>query len=179
MNRLGRYQQGIGMIEVMITLVVIAFGVLAHVGLQRYTFHTATLASQRTAATELARDKLEDLRGFCELAAAGSADCDAAYDDITDNAGGTISHNGSLVSCRDDNCVTIAGDSYGCTGGSLQEGNTTYSRCWKVAADTGIPNLKQVTVIIGWEDIDGHRQTFGLSSFIAGIDPAAASRIYQ
>src|SRR5699024_12291089 len=103
------------MIEVMITLVVIAFGVLAHVGLQRYTFHTATLASQRTAATELARDKLEDLRGFCELAAAGSGDCDAAFDDITDNAGGTISHHGRWVSCRERNCRTIAGESTGVT----------------------------------------------------------------
>lgn len=146
MNQLPRNQQGVGLIEIMITLLVIAVGILGLVGFQRFAFHSATLAQQRATASELAKSKLEDLRGYGSL---------AAFDQIGDDVGGSLP----------------AGD-------DIQRGNTTYSLHWTASA-AGLPNLKKITVTVGWTDIDGEGRTLDLSSMIAGINPAASARIYQ
>lgn len=161
-------QRGIGLVEILVTLLIISFGLLAHVTFQRFTFHEATLAGARSTATDLALDKLEDLRAYTVVPTTTGAQ---AFADIGDDTGGTL------------------------PAGNVTLGNTVFTRHWSVvnywytatnaapvtAAPAGnpLPDLKRVTLTIGWTDIDGKAQSLSMSSIIAGADPAAAGRVYQ
>lgn len=161
-------QAGIGLIEVLITLLVISVGLIGHVTFQRVVFHSSTLATARATATQIAMNKLEDLRGFTTL---HNAPGKFAFQDIADNTGGTLQ------------------------AGTVTADNTTYTRHWSAtnywytgtneppantppSADP-LPDLKQVTITVGWTDIDGKAQTINLSSLIAASNPGAANRLYK
>lgn len=161
-------QRGVGLVEILITLLVISFGLLAHVTFQRFTFHEATLASARSDATDLALNKLEDLRAFTVLPSTTGVQ---AFADIGDDTGGTLA------------------------AGNITLGNTVFTRHWSVVnywytatnsapvtlAPTGnpLPDLKRVTLTISWTDIDGTAQSLTMASLIAGDDPALSGQVYQ
>lgn len=161
-------QQGFGLVEVLITLVVIAIGILAHISFQRLVFRDTNSAEARSNAVELAAEKLEDLRGFSQLETESGK---FAYQDIANNAGGTLGQGTTVI------------------------GNTTYNRSWSVknwyytapgtaptqTVPTGspLPGFKQITVTVQWVDVEGNAESLNLHSTIAGLDPARASRIYQ
>lgn len=163
-----RSQQGFGLIEVLITLVVIAFGVLAHVSFQRATFREASLSSGRSTATEIALDKIDDLRSYSVLSTTSGQ---FAFQDIANNTGGSLPT------------------------GTVTQDNTTFSRSWTVTdywytatnsaatttAPTGnpLPHLKRVAVTLTWTDQAGQAQTLTLDSLIQGQDPSIAARVYQ
>ncbi len=163
-------QRGFGMIEVLITLVVIAIGVLAHVNLQRTAFRESRLSRNLVAAAELAEVKVEDLRGYTRLnTTAGQL----AYQDIASNAGGSMAS------------------------GSVTQHNTTYTLNWTVVnywyaatnsaavttAPSGspspLPSFKRVTVTVNWTDQTGAAKNFNLYTVIAAVDPAEAGQVYQ
>ncbi|PKM21302.1 MAG: type IV pilus modification protein PilV [Gammaproteobacteria bacterium HGW-Gammaproteobacteria-14] len=52
-------QRGVGMVEILIALLVVAVGVLGYAGMQLYALRGAEDASYRTIATLIARDGLE------------------------------------------------------------------------------------------------------------------------
>lgn len=160
-------QSGFGLIEVLITVLVISAGLLAYVSLQRSVFREANLASAQVAATELALSKLEDLRGFSAL---NTTTGQFAYQDIAANAGG------------------------GLASGTVVLENLTLSRSWTVtnywytdvnlapvtAAPAGnpLPSFKLVTVTIAWTDHNGSAQTLSLPSIIAATDPRLAATVF-
>ncbi|MGH8506704.1 MAG: type IV pilus modification PilV family protein [Stenotrophobium sp.] len=170
-------QRGFGLIEILITLVVIAFGVMAHLTFQRVTFHEAGLAVSRAKAAEVAQEKLEDLTAFGCLK---TGDCAFAFQDIATDAGGNLV-SGSQLELPAAAAFTVD--------------NTSYTRHWTVTdywytatnsaptttAPTGapLPGLKAVTVNITWTDTNGDDQNLSLSTLIAGADPAAAARAFQ
>ncbi|MFN3712598.1 MAG: type IV pilus modification protein PilV [Alcanivoracaceae bacterium] len=57
----GREQRGVGMVEVLVALLVIAVGVLGYAGMQLFALRGAEDAGSRTHATLIARDALERL----------------------------------------------------------------------------------------------------------------------
>lgn len=162
-----RRHAGYSLVEVMITLVVIAIGVLGHVSFQRIVYRDTGLAGTRNVAAELAGEKIEDLRRYSVLETAiGSF----AFQDIANNVGGTV------------------------PSGTLTVGHTDYSRSWTVTnyyyttelaapvttapAGNPLPDFKAVTVTIGWNDVSGVAQTLSVSTHIAAVDPAIAARIF-
>lgn len=170
-------QRGFGLIEILITLVVIAFGIMAHLTFQRVTFHEAGLAVSRAKAAEAVQEKLEDLISFGCLK---TGDCAFAYQDIANDAGGNIDGSSQLI-LPADTAFTID--------------NTSYTRHWTVTnywytatngapttitpADAPLPDLKAITVKITWTDTNGDEQSLNLSTIIAGANPADAARVYQ
>ncbi|GHD76122.1 prepilin-type N-terminal cleavage/methylation domain-containing protein [Vogesella fluminis] len=54
-----RSQRGISLIEVLVTMLVLAFGVLALVRMQGYLYHSQISANDYNAATTLAQNALE------------------------------------------------------------------------------------------------------------------------
>mgnify|MGYP001557452415 CR=1 FL=1 len=174
MNR--RFQSGFSLIEILITLVVVTLGVMAHVTFQHVTLHEAGLSTSRAKAAELALEKIEDLRAFGCLNTGG---CSFAFQDIATNLGGTLNA-GTLVLPAN---------------AAFTVDNSTYTRTWTVTsywytatnsapvttAPTGapLPSLIGVTVTISWTDTNGNPQALSLSTLIAGADPALAAREYQ
>lgn len=160
-------QGGFGLIEVLITVLVITGGLLAYMALQRGVFREANLASGRVAATELALSKLEDLRGFTAL---NTTTGQFAYQDIAANVGGTLA------------------------AGAVAVDNITLNRSWTMtnywyvgvnaAPTTGVPagnplpSFKLVTVTIAWTDHNGSAQTLSLPSIIAATDPRLAATVF-
>ena len=174
-----RSQRGFSLIETLITLSVVIFGVIGHVTFQRLTFHEAGLSTSRARASEVALEKLEDLRSFGCLK---TAVCAFAFQDIATNTGGTLNVSNTLMLPSATAFVV---------------GNTTYTRNWTIinywyaatnsapvttapaGSPTPLPSFKVVTVNITWTDTNGSAQTLGLSTLIAGIEPADAARAYQ
>ncbi len=198
-----RPQRGFSLIEILITLAVISFGIVAHLMFQRITFHEAGLATNRARAAEEAEKKIEDLRTFGCLKTAA---CSFAFQDIATNAGGTLNASGHLIQP---------------SATAFKVDNTSFTRSWVVtdywytatnsaatttappatpaplpkekdygyhwyppttappATPTPLPSLKQVTVSVNWTDSNGNAQVLKLSSEIAGADPAAEARVYQ
>ncbi len=70
---------GFTLVEALISLLVLAFGMLAVVGLQTTLAHNADVARQRTEATRLAQARIEALRAYQQVGAASGA---AGYADI-------------------------------------------------------------------------------------------------
>ena len=168
MNISKQTQQGFSLVEVMVTMAVISIGVLGHVSFQKVVYRDTGLAAARNVASELAAEKLEDLRGFSVL---DSKVGRFAFEDIAANSGGSLNN------------------------GAVTVGNTDLTRSWTVtnyyyatdlAAPTTtvpaggpLPDFKAITVTIGWQDVTGEAQTLSVSTHIAGIDPAASGRIYR
>jgi type IV pilus modification protein PilV len=81
-------QRGLGLIEVLIAVFVLAFGILALASLQMASIRAAAESRARTAGTFLAQEKLEELRSFATLVA--DADDDGAVDLVVDTDGDGI-----------------------------------------------------------------------------------------
>lgn len=163
-------QRGFGMIEVLITLVVISIGVLAHVNLQRTAFRESRLSRNLVAAAELAEVKIEDLRAYTRLNTTAG---EPAFQDIATNAGGSMA------------------------GGNITLHNTTYTLNWTAAnywytgpnsaavttapsgSPTPLPSFKRITVTVNWTDQTGAARNFNLYTVIAAVDPADAGNVYH
>lgn len=176
--------RGVGLIEILITLLVISAGLLAYVSMQRSIYREATLSSGRAAATELALAKLEDLRSFTALySSSGVFD----FQDIGNNAGGTLS-GGSLVQ----------------PSGTVTVDNIIFTRSWTAVdywisgtntagstttpAGSPIPTYKLVEVVVSWTEQNAATQTtvatttskdVTLRSIIAGVDPRFTATIFR
>lgn len=59
-----RHQVGFTLLEAMVALLVVAFGMLALVGMQARLSHGSDVAMQRSVATRLAQDQIEAMRSF-------------------------------------------------------------------------------------------------------------------
>jgi type II secretory pathway pseudopilin PulG len=69
----------VSLVEALVAVLVLGFGMLAIAGFQASLSRNAEVARQRTEATRLAREKLETLRSFERIAPAAGA---AAYEDL-------------------------------------------------------------------------------------------------
>lgn len=61
-------QRGFTLIEAMVAMVIVGFGMLVVVGMQMMLNRNAEVARERSEATRLAEEKLEDLRSFATIA---------------------------------------------------------------------------------------------------------------
>jgi Tfp pilus assembly protein PilV len=73
-------QRGVSLIEAIVAMAVMAFGMMAIVGLQSTLRQNSDIAKQRSEAVRIAEEAIEDWRAFSTLATAVDR---KAYDDIT------------------------------------------------------------------------------------------------
>lgn len=168
MNTLKRRRQtGAGLMEVLVVLLVVSIGLLTHMRFQKTAYREVGLTMAQMLATELAVEKMDDLRSFSELATTPGK---LAYQDIVDDAGGVL------------------------PAGSVTVDNQTFNRSWDVTnwyytapgaapttsvpAGNPLPGLKQVTVTLTWLDLSNEVQSYSLSSLIAGVHPRLAAGLY-
>jgi type IV pilus modification protein PilV len=142
-------QAGFTLIEALIAMLVLAFGMLAVAGLQTTLAHNSDIAKQRTEATRLAQAKIEQLRSFEQVASAVGK---YSYTENVVGSSDTVSPAASSAS----NVNTTT--------------NTAYSRTWAVSASAAEKSLR---VTVGWVDRQGQPQEVVLSSVISRSDPMA------
>lgn len=131
-------QGGVALIEVLVSALVFAFGVVGLINLQSTLFKAATNAQARTVAVQLAEEKLEDLRRFADY---------ATFAAIANNTGGTIP-------------ATAFGN-------SISINNTQYTRNWIVdnyylqangtvtTTDNSTPIVqKQIVITVAWLSVE-------------------------
>ncbi|MCY7316092.1 MAG: prepilin-type N-terminal cleavage/methylation domain-containing protein [Rubrivivax sp.] len=79
-RRQGHRSRGVSLIEALVALAVMAFGLLGVVGMQSSLRFNADVSRQRAEAVRLAQEKMESLRSFGVLSGAPTGEL--AYDDI-------------------------------------------------------------------------------------------------
>lgn len=136
-------QAGVTLIEALVALLIMSFGMLALVGLQGNMRRSADLAKQRSEAVRLAQQDLETIRSFSELVLpADAAEHVRAFAQIAD-----LKRVG-------------AGD---------PESNASFTLNRVLEQRPGEPLSVQVTV--SWEDRAGAMQQVIMGSFITPADP--------
>lgn len=144
--------RGFSLLEALVALLVVAFGMLGIVKLQSVISGNADVAKQRAEAVRLGQEKMECLRAFSQIAsaAAASANCNGAMQVLSWNDLGTATDPANPLT-----------SSYS---------NTSYSRNWNL---TGAPSdsFRALTVSVQWTDRAEQAQSVTLSSVIAKSDP--------
>lgn len=133
--------RGVSIVEALVAMAVMAFGMLAMVGVQTTFRVSADIAKQRTEATRIAEEEMERLRTFRDVPAISGAAL--GWDEIGDRLGVVISSANS---------------------------NATYTLNRKVVNVAGSAQ-KSVSVQVSWIDRLGGTQIVNLGDVIAGAAP--------
>lgn len=156
-------QKGIGLIEVLITTVVVAVGLLAVASLQGRFVSSSGESKMRSEALVLAEQKLEQFRN-------------------------TVAITNTNVPATGYNNILVAG-SFADTGNPIVGTNASFTRSWTITDITppvppfaaGDPSLKRVSVQVGWDgngdgDSNDADEIVNVVTEMAWIDPAKASQ---
>ena len=136
--------RGTSLVEAIVAMAVMAFGMLAVVGIQSTLRLNADVAKQRSEAVRIAQDAMETARGFSVINAPGADQ--TAYADIASSA---------------------ATDVAGLTT------NTTY-RLTRTVVQHDFPPRKDVRIRVSWTDRNGDEQSIELNSIVGANDPLVA-----
>jgi type II secretory pathway pseudopilin PulG len=166
---------GFSLIEILVAIFVLSFGILAIAKFQGTLLQSGSSTKSRTAALALANEKIDDLRGFSQIevgadCGGGTDDCDwtiftatelttkqQAYDYIDDNEGGRLAP---------------------AVGYTLESNGTNYARTWEVKSEADEPNKledqKWAKVTIQWIDENNEIQNVSMETIIPRISPSIA-----
>jgi Tfp pilus assembly protein PilV len=146
-----RIRRGVSLIEALVALAVMAFGMLAVVGLQVTLRSNGDLSKQRAEAVRIAQGAIEDWRSIVGVTAiAGQVD----YIDLK----------------TDDDAVLV--DDLN------QRYNAVYTlQRTATPAPGNSPPMKTVQVAVAWTDRTGTSQTVRLGTVVAGVTPALAGTL--
>lgn len=155
-------QHGIGLIEVLVTILLLAVGLLGMSKIHGLLIRDGGTANNRALAISLAQQKLDDLRSFkwIDPARSSGQNCDSGvfcYSEIAGNLGGLEKSDGTLE----------------LPPGNVTVGPTTFNRTWTVTTNTA-PDFKVVTVTVTWTDPNGAASE-ALTSAIAAEDPTVTA----
>ncbi|MCB8745434.1 InlB B-repeat-containing protein [Rhodoferax sp. U2-2l] len=143
MKTLAHRSSGFAIIEALVALVVVGFGMLALAGMQGALTRNVDVAQQRTEAVRLAQEKMEQLRyikGIAVPASAASTPVAGYWDTLA---------NGS------DEITT----------------NAVFTRAWTFGGAVA-DAMRSVTVTVTWTDRANEAQSVTLNSVISKTDPA-------
>lgn len=133
--------RGVSLMEALVAMAVMAFGMLAVVGVQATLRMNADIAKQRSEATRIAEEEIERLRTFRQVeSVAGPV---LGWDEIV---------------------------SQGATVAAMAAANTTYQVIRNVGTPAGSAQ-KTLSVTVNWEDRYGNVQNVVLRNVIAGAAP--------
>lgn len=146
------FQQGVTLIEALVALLIMAFGMVAMVGVEGNLRRSADVARQRSEAVRLGQQEIEQLRAFGTLTLQPNAEAPArAYDQIIE---GEISN---------------AGD---------QSSNTQFHLTRSVVSNAG---SRELQVTVAWADRAASgtepNNSIRLSAIIGRVDPKLAASL--
>ncbi|KPF42317.1 hypothetical protein IP87_00180 [beta proteobacterium AAP121] len=150
MNRRLHRQRGVSLVEALVAFAIMAFGMLAVVGMQGTLRTNGDLARQRAEAVRIAQDAVETWRAFTTLDATTSR---TAYAD---------------VATATDTTVTGTNATY-----------TVTRRANDLSAVSGTitPPLRTLVVDVTWRDRNDQTQMVRLGSTLAGVEPSLTASL--
>jgi Tfp pilus assembly protein PilV len=141
-------QRGVSLVEAIVAMAVMAFGMLGIVGLQATLRQNSDVAKQRSEAVRIAEEAIEQWRAFSIMGATSGAS--AGYASIQTPAN-----------------QVIAPD-------ATNKFNTTFTLSRTVA---DMPGGKTLAVTVSWTDRSNQPQSVTLNTIIAAADPALSGRL--
>lgn len=151
-----RSARGVTLLEALIALAVLAFGMLTFVALQAQLRMNADVSKQRSEAVRIAQEDIENFRSYGKLTSAADA-----------------TRTGSLFSYEE--VATATGQKASLTAVG-QATNAVYTLTRTVTAST-VADMKDVVVTVSWTDRSGTAQSVTLRTRIAESDPALAASL--
>ncbi len=146
-----RRQRGVTLIEALVALLVMSFGMLALVGLMSNLRRSGDVAKQRSEAMRIARAEIARARSFTELTRTATTPATAiVYSEIVNEA---QAHS-----------VTPP------------DSNTSFA-VQRLVTDLTEAQAKQVRVAVGWTDRAGTAQFVNLDTVIARVDPIFSAAV--
>lgn len=172
-----QHQRGFSLIEALFSALILGIALLGLAGFHAVALKDGSLVKARSAAANLAQEKLDDLRSFTRLEG-----------DATACGAGTFCFSEIAPSTAD---VNIGGGQENGTALVLPSGapaiayTDNYSLAWDVTCSAEAPGAalsfgstctdataKLVTVTTSWTDSKGANQLVSLQSVIYGLDPS-------
>jgi len=150
MNSSKRGQVGFTIIEALVSLIIMGFGIFALAGMQTALSNSADIAKQRTEAVRLAEEKIESLRSYTGIAS-------------TLVGQGTVSTSALNWNALAGGTETIDQTTY--------QTNTSYTRTWTLGGAI-TDSMRALTVSVAWTDRANAAQVVSLSSVLSQTDPA-------
>ena len=148
-------QRGVSLVEALVALLVMAFGMLAVVGVQTTMRSNGDIAKQRSEAVRIAQEAIEQWRGYSTLA---TTEGQVAFADIQSAAAVQYGPAGSGEGVVD------------------YPTNTVYSLV-RTVPDDSPPGMQAVDATVSWVDRDGKTQSVELSSVISRVAPELAGTL--
>ncbi|MEO5734647.1 MAG: prepilin-type N-terminal cleavage/methylation domain-containing protein [Rubrivivax sp.] len=137
-------QRGVSLIEAVVAMAVMAFGMVGMVGLQAVLRGNASIAAQRSEAVRIARTLLEEQRAFSVITVASGR---TAYDSIA---------------------------TQGATAVVVLPYAFTLQQIVTPGAGTDMPDYKTLTVDVSWNDIAGQQQSIRFPSLLTAVSSEMA-----
>ena len=167
--------RGFSLLEVLIAVVVLSFGLLALASLQASLMRNSSEAKARSVALSLAKDRVEELRSFSSL---------ADYQAMTDTTG-TYADDGAGSLGGVSYSVTTTVERYAYDPDPDGDPDTDDGVFELVAGDTGAlgsdyaadNEFKTIEVTVGWTDSDGTAQTVTIEDAIGAVAPENSGRL--
>jgi Prokaryotic N-terminal methylation motif len=148
LNQERRRERGVSLIEALVALTVMSFGMLAVVGVQGTLRMNSDVAKQRSEGVRIAQETMESWRGFAQLTVDPAGDR-RSYADIAPTA-----------------ATAVVGYTT----------NTNYTVEREVLNSANL-NHKAIRVTVRWIDRNGQGQSVNLDSYISRSDPAATAAL--
>lgn len=142
-----QYSRGFTLLEALVALLVMGFGMLALTSLQLSLSRNADVAKQRTEAMRLAQDKIEELRSYN-----GIDDGTSPWDNLASSS------TAESISSYSIGTATVGT-------------NTTFSRSWSLGG-TNADQYRVAKVTVSWTDRANETQSIVLTTAIARNDPS-------
>lgn len=156
-----RRAAGFSLLEVLIAVIVLSFGLLALAALQGSLFRASAEAKAQSVGLGLAQEKLEYYRGYKTTADYQAIDSGS---DTTQTVGG-VTYTRSWAVTR---------YAYPTAGGSFESVSNTGATAAGYVTNN---EFKRVAVTVAWTDAEGQQQHVTLEDAIASLSPADSAKL--
>lgn len=154
-------QKGFGLLEILITLVVLGVGIVGLVAMSKSALTVSQDGRRYETAMRLAESKLDEFRNFNSIV----------------NATAPLTSYNQIASAN--STVTLSGEAYSVAwtvANQYLNGST-----WQNVAPAGYrlsyPGRKAITVNVGWTDSEGQARTLQLAGNVSPIESLSSSQL--